>query len=143
MRNMRTNFALLMELTHITPKDINPGAGSCPFSHFPLAYRLSPLDRENPLAQATDRVFFQVRENEVTALMTHLFPIRLSQGLTAKQLLDRWLGEKEELWKEQADLLLSFYHGTRKNLWRQKEVSAGHTFCFRRQGGTQAPHGFS
>ena len=30
MRNMRTNFALLMELTHITPKDINQGLGADP-----------------------------------------------------------------------------------------------------------------
>ena len=28
MRNMRTNFALLMELTHITPKDISQGLGA-------------------------------------------------------------------------------------------------------------------
>ena len=51
--------------------------------------------------------------------MTHLFPVGLSQGLTARQLLERWLGE-EELWEEQADLLLS---------WGKKRSSGSRQKC--------------
>ncbi len=107
MRNMRTNFALLMELTHITPKDINQGLGADPslISRWRTGSRR--LTGRTPWRRRLTEYFLQVREDEVTALMTHLFPIGLSQGLTARQLLERWLGE-EELWEEQADLLLSW-----------------------------------
>lgn len=108
MRNMRTNFALLMELTHITPKDISQGLGAdlSLISRWRNGSRR--LTERTPWRRRLTEYFFQVRENEVTALMTHLFPIGLSQGLTARQLLERWLGEEEELWEEQAGLLLSW-----------------------------------
>lgn len=106
MRNLTTNFALLMEWACVTPKELNRALGVDPslISRWRTgSRRLTAGSRwRGRLAE----YFLQARGEEVAALMAQVSPLGLSQGLPAGELLERWLGGSAGPWEDSDGLLL-------------------------------------
>lgn len=105
MMNLTTNLALLMEWARVTPKELNRALGIdlSLISRWRTGSRR--LSAGSQWCGRLTEYFLQVRRDEVTALMARVSPLGLSQGQSAEELLERWLGESVGPWEDRGELL--------------------------------------
>ena len=106
MRNLTTNLALLMEWTRVTPKELNRALGvdTSHISRWRTGSRR--LTAGSRWCGRLTEYFLHVRRDEVMALLARVSPLGLSQGQSAEELLERWLGENAGSWENRGELLL-------------------------------------
>lgn len=95
-----------MEWAGVTPKELNRALGVDPslISRWRTGSRR--LSAGSRWCGRLTEYFLQVRRDEVTALMTRVSPLGLSQGRSAEELLSRWLGESAGSWEDRDELLV-------------------------------------
>ena len=109
MKNMPTNFALLMELTDAEPEALSRAIGADPslISRWRTGSR-RPNDRWR---QRLADYFLGAFGERVNALLAEAAPLGTAQGVPPRQLLARWLGEAGGSHERREDLLFLSLRG--------------------------------
>nr|WP_325199455.1 hypothetical protein [uncultured Oscillibacter sp.] len=105
MRNLTTNFALLMEWARVTPKELNRALGVdlSLISRWRTGSRRLPA--EGRWCGRLTEYFLQSHRDEVTALMSRVSPLGMAQGQPAEEFLACWLSETTVPWEDRGELL--------------------------------------
>lgn len=103
MRNMLTNFALLMELTRARPEEVYRATGA----HPSLISRWCTGGRSpNRRWRQIQAEYFLGRHKESTeALLAEVAPLGLAQGMPPVRLLEDWIAKTDGSWERREELL--------------------------------------
>lgn len=103
MRDMLTNFALLMELARVDPEKLSRALETDPslISRWRTGSRRPNARWRRKLAD----YFLDACGNEVRTLLAEAVPLGLAQGIPPLQLLEQWLGETGGSWEHREELL--------------------------------------
>ena len=122
MRDMLTNFALLMELARVDPEKLSRALETDPslISRWRTGSRRPNARWRRKLAD----YFLDACGNEVRTLLAEAVPLGLAQGIPPLQLLEQWLGETGGSWEHREELLFLCRSGRlrRKNQARPQHL---------------------